>query len=752
MLLSTLTSVIRLLRRLMLVAMLAAACVPARAQDPPARPADSLAAALKELRAGNTDRAKELYEWVLHRDRGSMFARIGLGNVAIAENEWGEGCDWFQEVIEKDTGNFAARYFCGICRREYGAQVAFILRRAQWEKSMDDFLWVLARDSSYKDVLYQLALLYRYKDEFDLALDLAHLQLLRRPDLTEASLGLFRMYKYVVAVVSPRDIFHLLGRRHDPFAVYFAAEALRRHNRYDEAERLLRELQPLTDAVPAQAIDVSMARICFARGEDDTGEAFYWHAVDHVTSWLGAAVIFEDIKYIITDSELKEYSAISSDRKKGLFFHLFWNLRNPSPAAKTNVRLAEHERRIIRAERDFEYYGFRTHFNDPDKMHYLSFPKAFRLNQEFNDKGLVYIRHGDPDDVQRTIGEELDESWLYNERGDSPKRMFFFTQANSTNNNWRLTSFPEDPQMWGDLVMWDHRFNRLLNGERLEAAELQDEVRQESRTMVSGGLATDENTWKKDVKVFSMPRSINAFRGDGGKTLVNISYALPVGEIAKEIGDSLKTVRVEVGISMNKSNGERIAFELDTLRIPVAGGTDEAFVELYRFVFRPDSVRIAMHARPLDAAMISTWDSRIRIPAFPPGLPMLSDVELLLPSNAKSSIEIDGVKVIASPFDAVPRGRPLLVYWQVYNLTRDIEGKTAYHTRVLLTPGEDGPNEGSIVAYEKDHAGQDESAPEVARIDVHTLDTGIYTLTVEMTDRKMVRTFTGSRLLRLTGD
>jgi hypothetical protein len=159
-----------------------------------------------------------------------------------------------------------------------------------------------------------------------------------------------------------------------------------------------------------------------------------------------------------------------------------------------------------------------------------------------------------------------------------------------------------------------------------------------------------------------------------------------------------------------------------------------------------------MHARPLGLEMVSTWDRQIRIPDYPATAPMLSDIELLLPSNAKSSIEIDGVKVIASPFDAVPRTKPLYVYWQTYNLTKDGDGKTAYRSRVLLTPGESGPDDESIVAYDSDHTGQEESAAELARIDVRARDRGIYTLTVEITDRKMVRTFSKSRLLQLTGD
>jgi hypothetical protein len=269
---------------------------------------------------------------------------------------------------------------------------------------------------------------------------------------------------------------------------------------------------------------------------------------------------------------------------------------------------------------------------------------------------------------------------------------------------------------------------------------------------VSGALATDENTWKKETKVFAMPREIYAFRGDSGKTLVNVSYALPLGQIAGDLGDTVKTLHVEVGVSMNRADGRVIASALDTLMLAVPSGKSGWFVELHRFLLSPDSVRIAMHARPLGFDMVSTWNLRIRLPAYPATLPMMSDIELLLPSSAKSSIDINGVKAIASPFDELPRRNTLYVYWQMYNLTKDADGKTGYRSRVLLTPGESGPGDESVVAYDNTHAGRDESEGELASIDVHAFNTGVYTLTVEVTDRKMVRTFSGSRLIRLTGD
>jgi len=270
--------------------------------------------------------------------------------------------------------------------------------------------------------------------------------------------------------------------------------------------------------------------------------------------------------------------------------------------------------------------------------------------------------------------------------------------------------------------------------------------------MVAGGLSSDEHQWKKETKVFAMPHAVAAFRTAGGKTLVNVSYAIPVGDIAGSLPDTAGGFRVEVGLSMSRPDGVILASALDTLSLRRPSGDGASFVELYRFTLPPDSVRIAMMARPLEADMVSAWEMQVRLPAFPGGLPMLSDVEYLLPSASKSSIEIEGLKVIASPFDAVPRSRPLYVYWQMYNLTKDIEGKTAWRTRVLLTPGDDGPGEKSLVVYQKDHAGDDESAAELAKINLATFDAGTYTVTVEVTDGKMVRTFSRSRPVRITGE
>jgi tetratricopeptide (TPR) repeat protein len=714
--------------------------------------ADLISAAEKQLRIGNTTNAKELFTSALRKDPNSVPARIGIGKAAIQEEEWSDGCDIFDEALDRNPGNMFAHYGAAICRREYGSQISWILRNVQWGKAADHFDWILARDSTFEDVLYQRSLLHRYRSEYLPAFELAHRQLQIRPDLSEAGLGLFGLYRYYIAVEDSLNVLDSLAAGHNDHVRYFMGEVLRRKNNLAAAERVFLELLGRPREIPPAAMLLSLARISFAMGDPLSGEKYYWRAVDGISTWLGGALIFEDVKYLVSDAELGAFRAITSDKKKAAFFHRFWDLRNPAPASRTNARLAEHYRRYLLAEKNYEYFGFRSYFNNPDKLHYLEFPKSFALNREFNDKGIIYLRHGEPTSTTRTMGGTPYESWLYSATSESPKRIFHFGQSNSVGNNWRFTSIPEDPEMLGNLLTWDSRYYNLLSGQTTDRLKWSDDLRQESKAVVHEALATDEHTWTKRPKTFAMPHSIDVFRSAQGKSLVNISYALPIASLKNEAADTVTRLPIEVGVSITGLNGEPIDSRRDTLYFDLLPDPGAWFVELYRFVLPPDSLKISMHAYPIGTAAISTWNSRMRIPDYRASTPLLSDIEFLLPSTAASSVEIDGVKVIASPFDAVPRSKLLLVYWQLYNLTKDIEGKTRYVSHVLLTPGESGPNDETTVVYEKDRSGRDEMAAEFAQIDLRGFSKGVYTLTVQVEDRMMVHTLSKSRIVSLTGE
>jgi len=135
-----------------------------------------------------------------------------------------------------------------------------------------------------------------------------------------------------------------------------------------------------------QSIYLSLARIAAERGELAAAESLFWTAVAEINTLAGADIVFEDVKYLATDDEWARYKELSTAARKAMFFHAFWDARNPSVVGDANIRIGEHFRRLVEAEDTYEYTGFRSSFNNPDQYRQLRFPRTYYLNQEFNTR------------------------------------------------------------------------------------------------------------------------------------------------------------------------------------------------------------------------------------------------------------------------------------------------------------------------------------------------------------------------------
>jgi hypothetical protein len=500
-------------------------------------------------------------------------------------------------------------------------------------------------------------------------------------------------------------------------------------------------------SVPPQAMLLSLTRIETERGNAEAAEQAYWEAVDRIATSLGAALLFEDIKYVVADEEMDEYAALSSDRRKQEFFRTFWARRDPTPSAPRNVRLLEHYRRLLAAEDQFEYYGFRTPFNDPERFKTFSFPRSFALNKEYNDKGLIWIRHGKPDVARRSISDA--EVWVYFERGEAPQSIFSFSIRNSVGNNWRLVSFPESPELIEELATYDSRYRELLTADPLARLGREGAVIQQSREQVREALVTDRHTWREETIGISVPGSVDAFRSEDGKTLLDISYGILLDEIARNLPAGSTSARIEVGVDISTPQGVRRASSLDTLVMPIAGSQAGSYSGLFRSVVVPDSLVIGVHVRPLETQMLGGWRRRVQVRDFTGGALMMSDLQLLLPSSREPAIEIEGVKVLQSPFDRVPRTNPLMTYVHVYNLTQDVWGKTLYTIRYLIAPAGADPGEDEELLLEETLSGQSSFEARFKSLDLKRVDAGAYTLIVQVTDTKKSRSVRAERHLEV---
>jgi len=90
------------------------------------------------------------------------------------------------------------------------------------------------------------------------------------------------------------------------------------------------------------------------------------------TKWLN-----EDVHWIITPAERKEFVSLRTDEQRRRFVIDFWERRNPNPSGKDNTFKQEHYRRLAYAN---------THF-------------ASKVPGWTTDRGHVFVLYGPPDFV-----------------------------------------------------------------------------------------------------------------------------------------------------------------------------------------------------------------------------------------------------------------------------------------------------------------------------------------------------------------
>ncbi len=95
-------------------------------------------------------------------------------------------------------------------------------------------------------------------------------------------------------------------------------------------------------------------------------------AQDYYKKWLD-----EDVKYIITDEERSVFDKLQTDAERDAFIEQFWRRRDPDPSTAANEYKEEYYRRIAYANEHFTLglAGWKT------------------------DRGMIYIKYGQPDDI-----------------------------------------------------------------------------------------------------------------------------------------------------------------------------------------------------------------------------------------------------------------------------------------------------------------------------------------------------------------
>jgi len=312
---------------------------------------------------------------------------------------------------------------------------------------------------------------------------------------------------------------------------------------------------------------------------------------------------------------------------------------------------------------------------------------------------------------------------------------------------WRFTPVITDRRMVWDRVNWGAIYHRLLRGDPMERLALVQEMAQQSKKSVSTGLSTDRHTWERKVKPLAIPSSIATFRGTGGKTILEVYYAISLAELVQKSNSTSHQVNVEQGISLHDKSWHLLDKKNDNKKI--IANKDQFLIDFYRFEVEPDSYNVALFARPEKSDYLGGWKTKTFVENYAVPELLVSDIEmasLITSSKPGNKYNKNDLLVIPNPSRTYSKKKPVYLYFEIYNLHKNLKGSSKFTIDYTLTFlrgkkkniknlfGIFRAGGKSSIATGINREGNDELSVEFLAIDVSKVKSGEHELTIKITD------------------
>ncbi len=437
----------------------------------------------------------------------------------------------------------------------------------------------------------------------------------------------------------------------------------------------------------------------FARRAPDGWRA-YFSGARAATSAPALTLYRADLSWIGDSAELAAFDALPDPATRARWLEEFWTRRDVAEARDVGERLAEHYRRWFYARHSFRLVSRHRHYD---------ITEVYRAKQvEFDDRGVIYLRHGEPDrrarficgEAEQPIGEgcATNESWLY--RREDGDLIFHFAARDDVQDYKLIESLVDalgfrrgvqaasfsDPQVSALYASRD-QFGPLYGrvGHSLHApgsALAQD--RAQGRRSIAVGTTSDSyaQRFEQPLGVVSSEFVVGA---EAGGQMLQVVFAVPGDRLAGEPGGGglLYPLRFRVIVSDSAAG---VVARLDTLRVFAARQALRQPAYLagrlalpvppgrYRYrllVMTPDGV----------AGDLVRQDS-LEVRALSGGGSFaVSDVVVGREGSGLVWVQAErGDTVRLNPLGRFPEGSTAELYYEIYGLAR---GAT-YHTVVRL--------------------------------------------------------------------
>jgi GWxTD domain-containing protein len=438
--------------------------------------------------------------------------------------------------------------------------------------------------------------------------------------------------------------------------------------------------------------NLERARTLFYLGRPEEAAGAYFAGAEPPTSAEGTALYWEDLSWVALPDELEAFDAVPAAERPA-WLREFWRRRDVEGGRSHGERLTEHYRRYFYA---LEHYALLSRHRRYDVTH------PYRNEQQtFDDRGIIYLRHGEPTDraTYAAPGVDPNESWLY-QRPDGDL-LFHFVAADDV-QDYRLVEslldilgMAERLRLQTDAIDFDPSDH--LEGLLLSRGRLNEAYRHTAAWRAAGRgslVAGDRDTGERSIDIgtntdsyplaFRDPVGAYAQRyvvadqnGPGGALLV--AFAVPASSLESEEVGVAVAYRVEVRVGVVGPHG--VVASVDTVlayRAPRTLGPGE-YVSDYVMLRVPvgrHRARIVL-GQPWRNVGDQTALDTLTVPDFADGDLHVTD---LIVGREGSGLRWEWAdeSVSLTPLRSYPAGSTLDVYYEIHGLG----DATAYRTRL----------------------------------------------------------------------
>lgn len=332
---------------------------------------------------------------------------------------------------------------------------------------------------------------------------------------------------------------------HAPALLLARARVERIAGSLDSSEVALEQLLALDRTNPVARYELARTRLL----QGDSLAAADWYEAVATGDSAVTDLARRDMLVVMPDSTLLAFDQ-ATPRARAELLREFWNARDADALHPPGARLAEHFRRLDYARRAYRLVSERRQFDIAER---------FRSGQtEYDDRGVMYIRHGEPDARAQYAapGIEPNESWLY--RRDDGDMLLHFV-ARQDVQDFRLVESlldvlpfastvalrdlmslreeaPGDPgsAMVEELLRSRQALSpiyvRMLGAGRGGNAQLMTDERAAGRQAIARAASTDSWPLSFGSELAAVVR-VMALGTDSAGGHVQVGFAVPVSEV-----------------------------------------------------------------------------------------------------------------------------------------------------------------------------------------------------------------------------